>query len=267
MKLDGSSKSRSKYANASKSNGIGGQARSRYVKVSATILTESQRTFRINWMTYRLRHRRRRTLTSEMWDDVTNFVTSHKAWITDAGLGLGWLWTYLKGRSERRKLRLEVEKIVGDQLDKLHERDRAHRDSDGRYGECSHAFSAAVDEKPVDPAKLADTRNKLCRALNDLIHSYISYFDFYCHVYKDDSRRLTLFLDCTIRDIRIWGRCQSNLNHVRVLERLPGHPEQFKVSKHTLMPLRHSVSQLRVGRDAKDALNRELDDLLQAGIQ
>ena len=203
-----------------------------------------------------------------MLDDLINYAAGHKAWIVTAGATIGWIATAIKWWTERKKLNLEVRKLVGEQLEQLHECDDSHRESDKRFCESSRIFLLAYGKTPIDSVELEAARESLCGALTDLIHRYVVYCDVYCHVYQDDPARLTSFLDSAIRDIRIWGRCQGSLNHPNVIASLPVRREPFRISKHTLVQIRHAVDKLRrVPAQEKEALNRELDILLQAGVQ
>jgi hypothetical protein len=198
-----------------------------------------------------------------MVDELVTFAKTNWATITAV---CGWSVTAYKWLSDRHKLRLEVRKLVGEQLEKLHACDTAHREADKQFAECNDAFFRAFRQNPIDLVQFEDARTKVCSALSDLIHRYIIYLDFYCHVYQDDSARLVTILDNTIRDVRIWARCQGNINHDVILSQFPTKPEPFQISKHTVAPIRHTLSALRLRNADKDALNRELDLLLNAGL-
>ena len=196
--------------------------------------------------------------------DLQHLLESHQFWI-NGGLLVGWVGTIIKWCADRRKWRLEKEKHVGEQLKQLHEHDESHREADNRYADCSRAFLAELETTPTDQKRLRDVRDDLCRALNDLISRYVAYFEFYCHVYQNDSDRLSSFCDSTVRDLRIWHTCQNNVNTPNVMSVVGREP--FRISKHSLMPIRHALSRLRPSRDAKNALEMELDRLIEADIR
>jgi len=199
-----------------------------------------------------------------MFDDLYTFVRSHQAWISPAIL-VGWVGTIIKLRADRRKWRLEKEKHIGEQLKQLHEHEESHREADKRYADCSRAFLAVIEAPLTDQKRLSDARDDLCRALNDLVSLYVAHFEFYCLVFRDDSDRLSSLCDSTVRDLRIWQVCQKNVNNPNVIGVVCR--ERFRISKHSLMPIRHALSRMRPSRDAKSALEVELDRVIATDIR
>ena len=99
-----------------------------------------------------------------MLDDLINYAAAHKAWIVNAGATIGWIATAIKSLSERKKLNLEVRKLVGEQLEQLHDCDDSHRESDKRFCESSRIFLLAYRKTPIDAVVLEAARETLCGA-------------------------------------------------------------------------------------------------------
>ena len=200
-------------------------------------------------------------------DDIGTYVWEHRAWFVAAAVTIKWLLDRHKWFIERKKLNMEVKKLVGEQLEKLFDFDDDHKEADCQYKECSRKFLQTATAPTTTAEQLDEAREQLCAALNEWIRKFIAYFDYHCHVYKDDSGRLITLIDGTVRNVRMWRVCQENLNNVCIIEKLPLRRSPFRITQHTIMPLKHTVNAIKVRGDSKEALIRELDILLLAAAQ
>jgi hypothetical protein len=199
-----------------------------------------------------------------MVEDLEHLLQSHQFWI-NGGLVVGWISTIVKWLVDRRKWRLEKEKHAAEQHRRLNEYVESHGGADNRFAECSRAFRAALESWPTDKENVRAARDELCRALNNLVSRYTAYLDFFCLVHRDDADRLSSLCDNTVRDVRIWHTCQKNVNSPNVMSVVGGG--RFRISRHSLEPIRHSISKVRPRRDAKAALEAELGRLVEADLR
>ncbi len=178
---------------------------------------------------------------------------------------VAWIGTLIKWFSDQKKWKLERQDLIGKQIAKLDDFNKSHEEADRNFGECSRRFRRALETKPTNREVIQESRDELCRALNDLISRSMAHFEFYCHVYQSDSDRLSSLCESTIRELRIWSQCQDNVNKPLVLSTIGRSP--LKISKHSLMPIKHALSHLRLPVDAKNAIYMELNRMLEPCLQ
>jgi hypothetical protein len=189
-----------------------------------------------------------------MSDGLTQFSL-----LINAALGLGWVYSFYKSRLETRKLRQEIKTLDDNRLKTLHEYDEFCATADRHYTECSTAYLTAV-KSATEPTVLNEARDKLCRAIIDLIEKQRNHFEISCRVNEDAAKKCETLLETTVHEIRQWKRYLQNVNNRKVIDFVKRQP--LKISKYPLVRMRDAAAQLPISPTTKEFLYKEIDELV-----
>ncbi|NQU22675.1 MAG: hypothetical protein HQ567_15470 [Candidatus Nealsonbacteria bacterium] len=177
---------------------------------------------------------------------------------------IGWMLRAAKDYHEIRKNRHAIRELVSKQLIQRNECrhiwDEAHQELKRHLS----ALMPLVDQPSEATEELQSVRQQVCEALTDVISKYVSLFEFTCHVYKDDKKRMASETDSAVCELRRWSRCVQAVNHPRILEALDRSP--LAISKHTLSPLRRLAEKLPVPDSMRKQFCEEILAVVAAGL-
>ena len=192
---------------------------------------------------------------SALWSFITFIVGAVSA---------SFIW-YLK----YRKLSGELKSLRMQHLAKRHEYDRDVNETDKALTAAICAYVNLIPQ-PVknltglstqDLRELSEARETACGALGDYLSSLCMWTESNCQVNVQDKTRLEADSDGLVRNLRLCKRCLEILNNRRTLDALDREP--YKVSKHTIAPIRIVIQQLPIEDRQKQQMVDDIYDLLK----
>ena len=181
------------------------------------------------------------------------------------GILIGWFLKRRLDKAQIDKLKMEIIKYAGENLEKLQTQRSSYDDA---CENCKQIALRLCDELANNSKVIINTREELCTALhNKAIPSYVNLIEWEQLLARDNPNKLqALITEEVVAELRRFKQWVSIINHSRFLKEIGLSPS--KVSNRTLSPF----SKLLDGISGKEKdtietmLKSAISELIEAGL-
>ena len=184
--------------------------------------------------------------------------------IAIGGILLGWLLNLWQTKANIKKLKAEIIKYAGDNLEKLQSKRRAYYNSIEECKQITLKLISELENRNKDT--IVNTRESLCTALyNKSIPFYVELIEWEQLLSKDNRSNLSIVED-VVAELRRFKYWVGIINHNKFTTEM--HLTVSKVSKRTLEPFSKMLNELKQNNKSTEELmlKNAIDELIEIGL-